>query len=46
MSDTAQLKIGDKTYELPVIEGAEGEKAIDISKLRDQNRVCNAGYWL
>jgi citrate synthase len=36
MSDTAQLKIGDKTYELPVIEGTEGEKAIDISKLRDQ----------
>jgi citrate synthase len=36
MSDTAQLKIGDKTYDLPVIEGAEGEKAIDISKLRDQ----------
>ncbi|OOQ56846.1 citrate synthase [Mucilaginibacter pedocola] len=35
MSDTAQLKIGDKTYELPVIEGTEGEKAIDISKLRD-----------
>jgi len=35
MSDTAQLKIGDKTYDLPVIEGAEGEKAIDISKLRD-----------
>ena len=37
MSDTAQLKIGDKTYDLPVIEGAEGEKAIDISKLRDQS---------
>jgi len=36
MSDTAQLIIGDKTYELPVIEGTEGEKAIDISKLRDQ----------
>ncbi len=35
MSDTAQLKIGDKTYDLPTIEGAEGEKAIDISKLRD-----------
>lgn len=35
MSDIAQLKIGDKTYELPTIEGAEGEKAIDISKLRD-----------
>jgi citrate synthase len=35
MSDTAQFKIGDKTYDLPTIEGAEGEKAIDISKLRD-----------
>ena len=35
MSDTAQLKIGDKTYDLPTIEGTEGEKAIDISKLRD-----------
>jgi len=35
MSETAQLIIGDKTYDLPVIEGTEGEKAIDISKLRD-----------
>jgi citrate synthase len=31
MSETAQLKIGDKTFDLPVIEGTEGEKAIDIS---------------
>ncbi|MDP9046739.1 MAG: citrate synthase [Bacteroidota bacterium] len=37
MAETAQLKIGDKTYDLPVIEGTEGEKAIDISKLRDQS---------
>ncbi len=37
MSETAQLKIGDKIFELPVIEGTEGEKAIDISKLRDQS---------
>ena len=36
MSETAQLKLGDKTCDLPVIEGTEGEKAIDISKLRDQ----------
>ncbi|WP_461452822.1 citrate synthase [Mucilaginibacter sp.] len=35
MSETAQLNIGDKTYDLPIIEGSEGEKAIDISKLRD-----------
>lgn len=37
MSETAQLKIDGKTFELPVIEGTEGEKAIDISKLRDQS---------
>ena len=36
MSNSAQLKIGDQTYELPIIEGTEKEKAIDISKLRDQ----------
>lgn len=36
MSETAQIKIGDNTYDLPVIEGTENEKAIDISKLRDQ----------
>jgi citrate synthase len=36
MSETAELKIGGNTYDLPVIEGTEGEKAIDISKLRDQ----------
>jgi citrate synthase len=36
MSETAQIKLGDKTYDFPVIEGTEGEKAIDISKLRDQ----------
>ncbi len=35
MSETIQLKIGDKSYDLPVIEGTEDEKAIDISKLRD-----------
>jgi len=35
MSESASLKIGEKTYELPIITGTEGEKAIDISKLRD-----------
>ncbi len=35
MSETIQLKIGDNTYDLPVIQGTEDEKAIDISKLRD-----------
>ena len=35
MSQPASLKIGDKSYELPVITGTENESAVDISKLRD-----------
>ncbi len=34
MAVTARLIIEGKTYELPVIIGSEGEKAIDISNLR------------
>jgi citrate synthase len=36
MSEKAILTIGDQKIELPVIEGTEGERAIDISRLRDQ----------
>lgn len=32
---TAILKLGDKEYELPIIEGTEGERAVDITKLRE-----------
>ncbi len=35
MSTTAEIKIDGQTYEFPIITGTEGEKAIDISKLRD-----------
>ena len=35
MSDKAKLELDGKVYELPVIEGSENEKAIDISKLRE-----------
>ncbi|WP_113661421.1 citrate synthase [Pedobacter nanyangensis] len=35
MSTTAEIKIDGATYEFPIITGTEGEKAIDISKLRD-----------
>lgn len=35
MSETAKIIIEGKEYEFPVIVGSEGEKAIDISKLRD-----------
>lgn len=36
MSKTAKLDLGESSIELPVIEGTEGEKAIDISNLRAQ----------
>lgn len=36
MGEVVKLVIDGKTIELPVILGTEGEKAIDISKLRDQ----------
>ncbi|MCU0959979.1 MAG: citrate synthase [Pirellulaceae bacterium] len=35
--EKAILILGDKQYELPVVVGTEGERAIDISKLRDQS---------
>ena len=34
MSDFAEIIYDGKSYQLPVVEGSEGEKAIDISKLR------------
>ena len=34
MADTAELRVGGKTIELPVVTGTEGERAIDISRLR------------
>jgi citrate synthase len=34
MTDTIKLVYGKEEYELPVVEGSEGEKAIDISQLR------------
>ncbi|TAF80080.1 MAG: citrate synthase [Sphingobacteriales bacterium] len=36
MSNKAILQVEDKTFEFAIIEGTEQEKAIDISKLRDQ----------
>ncbi len=35
--NTAELKIEDKSYELPIVEGSEKEKAVDISKLRGKS---------
>lgn len=36
MKEYAELKIEGKVYKLPVIIGSEGEKAIDITKLRNE----------
>ena len=34
MTETIKLVYANREYELPIVEGSEGEKAIDISKLR------------
>lgn len=39
MSNKAEIKVDGKTYELPLIEGTENEKAIDISALRGETGV-------
>ena len=46
MSETVQVIIDKKTYEFPVVEGSENEKAIDISKLRAQTGyiTLDTGY--
>lgn len=36
MADKAVLIIGDQEIELPILEGTEGERAVDITRLRDQ----------
>jgi citrate synthase len=36
MEKVAKLIVDGKTYELPIVEGTEGERAIEISKLREQ----------
>ena len=36
MSPTASLTLDGTSFELPVVVGSEDEKAIDITKLRDQ----------
>ena len=33
-SDVATLIIDGQTYQLPIIEGSEGERAVDVSNLR------------
>lgn len=38
MSEIAKLTLGDQTYDIPVVEGSENEKGLDISKLRGSSK--------
>jgi len=46
MSNFAELKVNGKSYQLPVVEGSEGEMAVDISKLRSESGIItlDTGY--
>ena len=46
MEQTAKLVIDGETFELPIIEGTEGERAIDISRLRQETGLItlDPGY--
>ena len=46
MTDKATLVVGDRQYDLPIVQGTEGERGIDIRKLRDQSGLItlDPGY--
>jgi citrate synthase len=46
MGPTAKLLLDGETFELPIIEGTEGERAIDISRLRQETGLItlDPGY--
>jgi len=46
MSQTAELRVDGKSIELPIVEGTEGERALDIGKLRSQTGLVtlDPGY--
>jgi citrate synthase len=46
MTEYAKLTYNGKTYEIPVVIGSEGEKALDILKLRDRTGLItlDPGY--
>jgi citrate synthase len=37
MPDTADLRLGNQTLKFPIVRGSEGEKALDIRKLRAES---------
>ncbi len=46
MAEFVEVKVGSDVYKLPIIEGTEGERAIDIAKLRSESGLVtiDPGY--
>ena len=46
MTETVTLQVDGKTYQLPLVQGTEGERAIDISRLRAETGLItlDPGY--
>lgn len=44
MSEKAELHFNGNIYEIPIVEGTENEKALDISKLRGQSGLITLDY--
>lgn len=46
MAEKAELRVGDRTLELPVVEGSEGERAVDVQRLRSETGLItlDPGY--
>ncbi|VBB47700.1 citrate synthase [uncultured Desulfatiglans sp.] len=46
MQETAKLIVDGRTFELPIVRGTEGEKALDISRLRSETSLItlDPGY--
>ena len=46
MAQTAELRFGDKSIELPLVEGTEQERAVDIERLRAETGLItlDPGY--
>ncbi len=46
MTDFVEVKYGDRKFQLPLVVGTEGEKAIDISRLRQETGLItlDTGY--
>ena len=39
MSDKAELHYNGNVYQLPIVEGTQNEKALDISRLRGESAI-------